>query len=413
MSQNRVSGGRHRGLLALLTFVNLLNYFDRYILVAVLPAIQKEFGLSDLRAGLLGTAFMVSYFLLSPACGWLGDRIHRFRLISAGVGVWSVATAASGLARSFPSLLAFRSFVGVGEASYVSVSPVLLGDLFAKNVRGRIFAIFFMAIPVGSALGYLIGGLLEAHAGWRLTLMLAGGPGLIVALILFFLKDPPRGRFDEENLSLRQLPLHEIAQALWRNRPYVYTVMGYIAYTFVVGGVSFWMPSYLLRFYAMDLASANMIFGGVTVVAGFLGTLAGGQWADYALKRNKNAYLSVSGISALIAAIVFILVLLTSRLWLAFSLIFVLEFFLFVSTSPVNAQLVNCVPIAYRATANAVCVFLIHLFGDAASPALIGKISDLTNLRIALWIGPVGIALAGWLWIYGARMSGSLKLKGE
>ncbi len=390
-------------VLILLTAVNLLNYFDRYILVAVIPAIQKDLSLSDAEIGLLGSAFMFFYFIVSPLFGWMGDRYNRFRLMSFGVGLWSLATAFSGLASNYINLLLARMGVGVGEASYVAVSPALMGDLFPKEKRGRIFSIFFMAIPVGSALGYLLGGLLESHIGWRHALLVAGGPGLILAAVLFFMKDPPRGRFDEEEKTEGHLSLRQVIASLWKNRVYFYTVAGYIAYTFVLGGVSFWMPSYLIRFYKLELASANMLFGGVTVVAGLLGTLVGGYWADLWLKKDPHAYLKLSGLSAVAAAAVFILVLLVTNLNVTLGLIFILEFFLFLSTSPINAQIVNCVPVSYRSTANAAAVFLIHLLGDAVAPTLIGGLSDHIGLKMALTLGPVVTFLAGGLWFYGAR----------
>lgn len=390
-------------VLTLLTLVNLLNYFDRYILVAVVPAIQKEMSLSDFEIGFLGTAFMLCYFMVSPLFGWLGDRVHRFRLMGFGVGLWSLATAASGLATSYANLLLARTGVGIGEASYVSVSPALMADLFPKSVRGRIFAIFFMAIPVGSALGYLLGGLLEARWGWRHTLLIAGGPGLILAAVMFFMKDPKRGQYDHVDEQQASPPIKEVARILWNNHAYFFTVAGYIAYTFVVGGVSFWMPSYLLRTYNMELANANMMFGGVTVVAGFLGTIVGGSLADRWLKKDPHAYLKLSGLSAIFAAVVFVGVLLVKDLALALVLIFFLEFFIFLSTSPVNAQLIMSVGASYRSMANAACIFLIHLLGDAISPTLIGAISDHSNLTTALYLGPAGTLLAGLLWFYGAR----------
>ena len=386
-----------------MTLVNLFNYFDRYILVALLPAIQKEMLLSDTQLGLLGTAFMLIYFAASPIFGFFGDRLNRFRLMSMGIGLWSVATAASGFAATYPKLLMARMGVGIGEASYVAVSPALMGDLFPKQLRGRVFSLFFMAIPVGSALGYLLGGLLEKSWGWRHALLIAGFPGLLLALGLFFLKDPPRGQYDGETNKEENLKPLEIAKRLWRNRPYVFTVTGYVAYTFVVGGVSFWMPSYLLRFYHLELASANMLFGGVTVIAGFLGTLAGGAWADHKLKTDPHAYLKISAWSAFAGAVVFALVLMTDNLTITMGLIFALEFLIFLSTSPINAQIVNCVPAGYRSSASAMSVFMIHLFGDAISPSLIGALSDNFNLRVALILGPVGTALTGVLWLWGAR----------
>ena len=187
--------------LILLTFINLFNYLDRYILVALSPAIKHELSLSDTEVGFLATAFMFSYFMISPIFGWLGDRQPRYRLMAVGVGLWSLATVASGAVKSFSALVASRLCVGVGEAAYGSISPSVLTDLFPKNVRGKVFAIFFMAIPVGSALGFVLGGVLEKMIGWRHAFWVAGVPGLVLAAGLLFLTEPKRGAFDEEELG--------------------------------------------------------------------------------------------------------------------------------------------------------------------------------------------------------------------
>src|SRR5215813_11168548 len=153
--------------LAVVTLLNFLNYIDRLILAAVLPRMQSELGLTNAQAGLLATAFLVAYFITSPIFGVLGDHLSRTRLMAVGVSAWSVATAATGMMRTFSQLLATRSFVGIGEAAYATISPALLSDYFPRSQRGRAFAIFYVAIPVGAASGYLLGGLVEPALGWR------------------------------------------------------------------------------------------------------------------------------------------------------------------------------------------------------------------------------------------------------
>lgn len=386
-------------ILGLLTLVNLFNYLDRYILAALAPAIQKDLSLTDTQIGFLGTAFMFSYFLISPLFGRLGDLGARFRWMGLGVALWSVATALTAWAGNFKSLLGARACVGIGEAAYGSISPAVIGDLFPKEKRGKAFAIFFMAIPVGSALGYLLGGILEGLFGWRQAFLFAGAPGILLALFLVMIPEIPRGKFDEGNAS--ESPpnaILKIYKYLWFNGSYFYTVLGYAAYTFVVGGVAFWMPAYLTRNFDLPLSKANMLFGGVTVVAGFLGTIVGGYWLDRLAVKVSDACLKLSAASAIIAAFVFVGILFSTNLNIVLGLCFVLEFLLFLSTSPINAEIVNCVPVAYRATANALSIFVIHLLGDAISPSLMGIISDASSLNCAMWVGPLGILLAGILW---------------
>lgn len=391
-----LSGGR--GVLFFLTLINLFNYLDRYILVALSPAIKRDLALSDTQVGVLTTAFMLSYFLVAPFFGWLGDRGPRLRLMSVGVGLWSLATAASGLARTAMQLVGSRLFVGIGEAAYGSITPSVLRDLFPKEVCARVFAIFFMAIPVGSALGFLLGGLLEKSVGWRSAFFVAGVPGLALALALLLLKEPRRGAFDQK-IDEKPYPLGEALRALVHNPMFVLTTLGYCAYTFVVGGIAVWIPHYIERYLGVPAADGNMAFGAITVAGGFLGTLAGGSWADRWSKRGADAYLKLSALSMFLAFPVYLLVMGVRSFPLFCALVFVLEFLLFLSTSPVNAETVNCVSPRMRATANAVSIFAIHLLGDAISPTLVGVISDHTgNLHFGMMLFALIILASGAIW---------------
>lgn len=388
-------------ILLFLTLINLFNYLDRYILVALSPAIKRDLGLSDTEVGFLSTAFLFSYFLVSPFFGWLGDRQPRLRLMSLGVAVWSLATAFCGLGRTAWHLLTARLFVGVGEAAYGSISPAVLRDLFPKEVCGKVFSIFFMAIPVGSALGFLLGGILEKAVGWRAAFFVAGAPGILLALGLLLLREPKRGAFDESAASDKLAGLKETFATLWSNSTYTITVLGYCAYTFVVGGVAAWIPHYFERYIGVSAADGNMAFGAITVVAGFLGTIVGGAWADRWAARGTDAYLKLSALSMFAAFPVFILLLQVKVFWAFCLVVFALEFLLFLSTSPINAQIVNCVPPRMRAMASAMAIFAIHLLGDAISPPLVGKVSDITgSLHQGMQLFTVAIFISGLIWAW-------------
>jgi MFS family permease len=384
--------------LALMTLLNFVNYIDRVVLMAVLPRIKAELALSDAQLGLLGSAFMVVYFLTSPIFGRLGDRLSRTRLIAAGVTVWSVATALAGVARNVGQLVAARATVGIGEASYATISPSLISDYFPLASRGRVFAIFYVAIPVGSAAGYVLGGLLERQFGWRAAFFAVGLPGLLLALLALAAPDPPRGLFEEEKQQGSASTFAESLRLLAANRVYVLTVLGYAAYTFALGGLSYWIPSYLSRVRGMDLTSANLRIGMLTVVAGLIGTFAGGYLGDVLARRVRQAYLWVSGVSMLVG-IPFAWVALTAETPVVYlSAFFAGEVLLFLSTGPINVVIVSVVPVTMRATAMAVSIFGIHLFGDAVSPWAIGEIADLSSLARAVLIVPLMIAVSGLIW---------------
>lgn len=183
--------------LAVLTFINLFNYLDRWVVAAVVESIKKsELHLTDTQLGFVGAGFIIVYTLTSPVFGTLGDRRARPPLIALGVAIWSIATALGGFARGFLSLFVARSTVGVGEAAYGTIAPALLSDHFPIEKRGRAFAVFFSAIPIGSAAGYVLGGMVDKAFGWRAAFWMAGAPGLVLSLLVLKVFDPPRGRYD-------------------------------------------------------------------------------------------------------------------------------------------------------------------------------------------------------------------------
>ncbi|HUB06631.1 MAG TPA: MFS transporter [Myxococcales bacterium] len=392
--------------LGVLTFINLFNYLDRYVLSALVESLKKEpeLALTDARAGLLMTGFVIVYMAASPFFGALGDKRGRPRLIALGVGIWSIATMLGGLAHSFASLFSARAAVGIGEAAYATIAPALLADYYPKRLRGRVFSVFYAAIPLGSALGYILGGLMDAHFGWRAAFFVAGGPGILLALLCLGILDPPRGAHDAGEAAVSHAPPTNLAAyaALAKNVPYAVTVLGYAAYTFGLGGLAFWMPAFLERVRHVAKTEATVQFGAIVVVTGFLGTFGGGWLGDYCLRYTKQAYLWVSGAATLLAvplaAVAFVSP--EPRIYLAATI--GAELLIFASTGPINSAIVNVVPPGMRATAVAVSIFAIHIFGDVPSPPAIGAISDATSLQTAVLIVPVVFFLAGLVWTIGA-----------
>jgi MFS family permease len=374
--------------------VNLLNYIDRQVLFAVFPLIKTDFSLTDTELGFLGSAFMLSYLLLAPLFGWLGDRWSRTRLASGGLIVWSLATALAGFAPGYRTLLAARATVGVGEASFGTVSPGLVADYFSKEQRGQILSWFYVAIPVGSALGYLIGGLLGHNYGWHTAFLMVGIPGLLLAIPLAMLRTPPRGGDDAAQPS----PAGKISQryaALFKNSSFVFNTLAMAAMTFAIGGLAQWIPSFLYRVHSLDVARGNVLFGATTVLAGILGTLAGGWLGDRWQKRNGKGYLLLSGWGFLLGTPFAAWAIQAPGLTACLSAIFIAEFFLFLNTGPLNTVIINVSNPAVRAMAFAVNIFFIHALGDAFSPSIIGWLSDQWGLRSALMITPCAMLLAG------------------
>lgn len=395
--------------LAVLSIINLLSYLDRYIVSALIESLKhSELQLSDANLGSLMSGFLIVYTLTAPAFGALGDRYSRPRLIALGVGLWSFATALSGLAGGFWSLFAARASVGIGEAAYVTIAPSLLSDYFPVRQRGRVMAIFFCAIPVGSALGYVVGGLVDKHFGWRAAFYVAGAPGLLLAALCLLLRDPPRGAQDGASGSApAAAPRAAAPPSAWatyyrllQNRPYVLTILGYAAYTFAVGGLAFWMPAFLERVRGIPRSDATVDFGTIVVTTGFAGTFAGGWLGDYCAKYSRQAYLWLSA-AATLAAAPCVWMALTSPSYTPWMV--AAQLCLFLSTGPINAAIVNLVIATERATAIALGVFAIHLLGDVLSPFLIGALSDASSLQQAVKIVPLAVLVGGCVWILAAR----------
>jgi MFS family permease len=397
----------HIGL-AILTAINFLNYIDRYVLAAVFEPIKRELNFTDAQLGWTLSAFMIAYSITSPAFGRMGDLFTRKYLIAAGVGLWSFATAGAGLARSFWQMFLPRSIVGIGEASYATIAPGIITDYYPAERRGRALAIFYAAIPAGSALGFVLGGALSASYGWRTAFFVVGLPGLLFALLALAIREPRRGAMDSATEAAEAPPsLRATYSMLWHNRTYVIVTIGFIAYTFALGGLVGWIPAFLERYNGMTTARANQVFGTMTVVAGFVGTFVGGFLGDYLLRYTRNSYLWVSGLCMFAGAPAAVLALSSRDPAVFLPAIFMAEFFLFLNTGPLNAVVLGCVPARIRATAMAVNIFFIHALGDAISPPIIGMLSDRFGLFRATMIAPAMMLVSGVVLLFAVRHNSS------
>lgn len=462
--------------LLLLVLINLFNFIDRQILAAVESSMeetffpdsqyprdpitnQREDKTIEGKMGSLNTAFMVSYMLIAPLFGFLADRAPRWLLVGIGVIAWSLATGATGLANTFTILFLTRCLVGVGEAAYGPVAPTIISDLYPVKKRGSVLAIFYVAIPVGSALGYVLGGAVTSWTGdWRWAFFVVVPPGLLLGLWCFLMKDPSRGSAD---------PGAVIRKATWgdyllllKTRSYVLTTLGMTAMTFAMGGIGFWMPRYGMERQAVDLLTredrdrivakygkdlpadkhellvqqraidylkaggeyddaskrdevrkqldglrnkVNLMFGVIVVVSGLGATILGGIAGDKLKSRFSGAYFLVSAI-AMGLAFPLILAALWAPFPLAWVFIFLACFCLFFNTGPTNTILANVTHPAIRASAFALNILVIHALGDAISPPVIGLINGYTgDMTFGFLTVSFACLLASIFWLLGIR----------
>jgi predicted MFS family arabinose efflux permease len=388
-------------ILFILTGLNLFNYIDRFVLSAVLPPLQKDLGMNDGQAGRLVTAFMIGYFITSPVFGWLGDRCSRKWLIAAGIFIWSLGTILTGFAATFAILVGFRVLVGVGEASYATISPSLISDSYAPAKRNNALTIFYTAIPVGAALGVLIGGFIFKHWDWRHAFIWTGAPGLLLALVLLPFAEPQRGQAEGRTAEAAKRPSVRDILNLFRIPEYMLVVLGYTAYTFALGAFAIWGPTFLHRAHGVTVAQADLFFGAVLAVAGLLGTMIGGFAATAWQKRNPAGYAWTLGLSVLAAVpLAFGAFLAGSTFW-SMTFLAAAMFFLFLPTGPVNTLILETAPVNLRASAMAVSIYMIHLFGDTWSPEIVGRLSVSFggNLQKAGLILPAALIVASALWL--------------
>lgn len=398
--------------LLLLTCLNLLNYIDRYILPGAQPLIQAEFQVSDQRMGALTTALFVTYMLTAPFTGWLGDRFRRKPLIVAGAVLWSLATLATYWVHDYWSLYFRHALVGVGEATFVIFAPSVLSDFYPARERNRILSWFYLAIPVGAALGYLIGGQLGERFGWRAPFFVGAIPGLVIAGVYALVgTEPERGQCDGASAPTSRPTAKELLRGfveLFRNPGYICATLGMAMMVFMMGGISIWMPTFLVKFAGMGVGKAGTVLGAITVVDGLAGTAIGGWLAQRWLRTDHRALYLLSAWSVILTLPLAALVFFGPAKW-SIPALFAAEFFLFLNTGPLNAAICNSVSSEIRATALALNLFFIHCFGDAFSPTIIGAISDVSNLRIGLGATLVTLILSGILLFFGARFAPRLE----
>lgn len=410
-SSHPVSSGTHEdestprrgraswGILGILALVNFLNYVDRQILLPLIPDIQESLGIADWQAGLLVTAFMVVHSVTSVPLAMLADRWRRKWVIAIGVGVWSVATALGALTRTFGQLFAARAVVGIGEAAYAPAASAILAEEFPGRGRATAMGVFQLGMLVGSGVGLAAGGAIGAAYGWRAVFLLAGVPGLLVALATLLI---PEGMEVTAVRSQARPPVSE----LWRSRSFLLLVLGGMLVTFAIGGTVAWAPTFIQRYHGFSPAEAGTVVGIGGVIAGLAGVVTGAFLADRLAARFRGTRPLVAGTGFLLG-VPFLLGLLFLEQKVAFvSCTFLTIFFFAWFTGPILAAVVDEIRPALHATAVGAYLLVVHLGGDAISPPLIGAVSDAVNLRMAMLVPAVAAVAGGLVLVYaGLRLS--------
>jgi len=391
--------------LILLIALNLLNYIDRYILPGELSLVQNEFQATREQMGALTTAMFIVYMLAAPLTGWMGDRYRRKPLIIAGAVLWSLATLSTAWVHSYWTLYFRHAIVGIGEASFGIFAPAVIADFYPERDRNRILSIFYTAIPVGAALGYMAGGQMGSAWGWRQPFFICAIPGLIVAVLYgLFGREPVRGAQDH----IKPTTDRATFAGLFRNPAFLCATFGLAMLTFAMGGISNWVPEFLHNPIGLSVAKASQVAGASTVIDGIIGTAIGGWIAQRWLRTNHRALYLLSFWSVALTLPFGVLLFFGPARWTVPAL-FAAEFFLFLNTGPLNTAIVNSVSAPVRATAVSVNLFCIHFFGDTFSPQIIGKIADRSTLRTGLGATLIFLVLSCIFLLVGSRFAPQLE----
>jgi MFS family permease len=395
-------------LILFLSLANILNFFDRYIVQAVEPLLKDALALSNQQSGWLGAAFVVGYCIFSPFFGFLGARVDRRWLMLLGLVVWSLCTALTGMATGFVSFFCARALVGIGEASFGAIAPAYLKGRIPDTIKlNTALSLFYVAIPVGSALGYIAGGEIAARFSWQMVFFIACIPGLLLSLGFPFMA-PEQRELSTTGQAGSEVTFFSGVVEIFRSRVLLLTILGYVFNTFALNGVAMFVVRHVSSL-GINGASAPTYFGAVLALTGFIGALGGGSLASRLAARAQTptyglllfvAFTTLAGTPCLGLAFC------ASSPQAFFAMCFIAQIALFAGVAPLNTVLVSRAPKGLEGLTQGVTIFVIQLFGAALAPVVIGSAADFfvqqgvvdSALAYALQIATVAMALSGFIW---------------
>lgn len=364
-------------ILFLLFLANMFNFFDRTIPAIIIEPIRKEWSLSDLQLGLVGTAFTIVYAIAGVPLGRMADNGSRRKIMGWGLAAWSGLTAVNGFAWNFWSFLLIRMGIGIGEASYAPAANSLIGDLFPAHKRARAMGIFMLGLPVGLLLAFFtIGSMVTYFDSWRAPFFIAAVPGVLLAVLMFFIKEPSRGAAESVKVATTKVdkPLRKVLAI----RTFWWLVVAGLAFNFATYACNSFMVPMLQRYFLMPLEQAAVATGVIVGLTGLIGLTLGGWLADKIHQRSETGRLLFAALSMLIAAVATGYALFAGRIEIA---VFVTVFsigwlFAYNFYTCVYTAIQDVVEPRLRATAMALFFAGLYLLGGGLGPLAVGMLSD-------------------------------------
>jgi MFS family permease len=368
-------------VLAVLVAVYTFNFIDRQIVGILAVPIKRELALTDSRLGLMGgLAFALFYTLLGIPIARIADRTSRVRIMSIALALWSLMTAACGLTHSFAQLFMARLGVGVGEAGGVAPAYSLICDYFPRHQRARALSVYSFGIPVGSALGIVLGGFITRWMTWRMAFFIVGLAGLLMVPLLAWVREPVRGGYDEDAVRARP-SLLQVAALLAKRPSFWGLSLGAASCSMMGYGLFFWMPSFLVRSFTLSLVHASLAYGSLVLIGGMAGIWLGGMIADKHGQRRKATYALIPAIAFLATVPFYVAGVLSNSIAACLTILLVPTALGLAWLGPILTAIQHLVPAEMRTTASAIFLFINNLIGIGLGTTLIGALSDALSTR--------------------------------
>ena len=389
----------------LLYLLYMFDYIDRFVIVSLFPFLKSDWGLSDAQCGMLVSAVFWSILVFALPIGALVDRWSRKKSIGVMSIIWGLATAGGAITQGFGQLFATRCIVGVGEAGYVPGGAAIISAVFKPELRARMIGIWQSAIPLGQALGIAIGGIIAVSLGWRHALGIVAIPGIIIAVMFFWVKDYKTIQLEKsvpkaDSISKVKMSKIEVIKELFRSKSLVLDNFGFAACQFATVGLSTWLPAYFQRFEGMSIQNSGLMASVVMVLA-IVGAPVGGYLTDFWLRKQANARLLLPAITTILAAVL-MFVAFSFHGSLQFGFLLAMGFFVIMFAPGAVAVTQDVVHPGLRSTSNSINIIIQHLLGSAMGPLVIGALSDVYGLDVALKFLPIFLVVAGILFFSGS-----------
>lgn len=403
----KLSKGYTNYIFILLFLLYFFDYVDRMVVTSLFPHIKEEWGVNDAQCGMLVSAIYWSIVLFTIPASVLVDRWSRKKTIGLMAVIWSIATGVCALTRSFGQLFSARCVIGIGEAGYAPGGTAMLAGLYPEEKRSRMMGIWNASIPLGSAVGIALGGIIAKEFGWRHAFGLVAVPGLIVAILFFFVKDYKtvdlvKTSKEEGSAGTKvKMGKMDIFREFMSTPTLIFTYFGFAAMTFVTTSLITWLPTFFNRVHNIPMDQAG-IKGGAVMLLALVGAPVGGLLADLWLKKRKNARLMFSMIVALLTAVFLVLafVFLDGNAQFVSILLAGLVVVAFVPAAAAVTQ--DVVHPGLRAISYALCVIVQNLLGSSLGPIVVGSLSDSYDIKTALTVLPAFLVIAAVLFFIGS-----------